>query len=202
VRDRRLKFHEYRDNLGQPGETYWDGQQWHTTVSPAPARDDAPSPWHTIRRYVDKAQPHWYSFRHFWSGLPRHRQVMLGICGLFIIVASVALPVLEFNYLFGGPPLTGEQRFVQDLAVAGIVSDDPGVKADVNLPASAETTASIVQIATGICADLNNGTSTDDEAMQLYQSALSDSFTTGFHLSHDNAVTIVRLAVQDVCPGK
>jgi hypothetical protein len=57
-------------------------------------------------------------------------------------------------------------------------------------------------LATGVCADLNNGITKDDEAMQLYQSALDDSLTSGFHLSHDNAVKIVNLAVKDVCPGK
>jgi hypothetical protein len=141
----------------------------------------------------------------FWSGLSRDRKVVLAIVGLLVVVAAVAVPITAFHYFFGGPPpspLTPEQRFVHDVAVAGIVSDDPGVKANVNLPASAETTANIYQMATAICADLNNGTSKADEAMQMYESDLDNSLTSGFHISHDNEVKIVSLAVQDVCPGK
>jgi hypothetical protein len=154
---------------------------------------------------VDKARPQFDKGRRFWAGLPRDRKVILALAGLLVVVAAIAVPVAAFNYLFGGPsppPLTPEQRFVHDVAAAGIISNDPRVKANINLPASAETTANIYKMATSICADLNNGTSKDDVAMQMYQSDLDDSLSSGFHVSHDDEVKIVNLAVQDVCPGK
>jgi hypothetical protein len=82
------------------------------------------------------------------------------------------------------------------------MSADPAVKAGMNLPPGAESTARIVAVATAVCADLNSGSNKDAEATQVYQGALAGARPGGASLSHDNAVKVVRLAVQDVCPGK
>ena len=195
----------YQDPSGKPGQMYWDGQRWHTAMPARPSAAAAPDRWDQLRPYIEKARPHVDNGRRFWLGLSRRSQFLFAIAGLLVMVAGVAVPVTAFGDFFGGTrpsSLTPGQRFVHDVAVAGIVSNDPTVKADVNPPASPETTAKIASIATSICADLNNGTSEDEEAMQLYKSALDASPTSGFHLSHDKAVQIVSSAVRDVCPGK
>ncbi|MGW5112042.1 hypothetical protein [Nocardia sp. NPDC004123] len=53
--------------------------------------------------------------------------------------------------------LTTEQQFLRDAAAAEVISNDPNVKADVNLQAGSESTAAIYSLATGVCTGLNNG---------------------------------------------
>ncbi|MFE3056097.1 hypothetical protein [Nocardia sp. NPDC059239] len=73
---------------------------------------------------------------------------------------------------------TIEQQFLRDAAAAKVISNDPNVKADVNLQ------------------DANKA----DEANDPYQEALDESTTTRIHLSHDDAAKLVGLAIEDVCP--
>jgi Protein of unknown function (DUF732) len=162
----------------------------------------SPSAWDTIRPHVDKARPHVETGRRFFTGLSRERKIMLGGAAALAVVTTIAAPLTAYHYFFAGPSLPPEQQFVRDVAAAGIVSADPAVKAGINLPASADSTATIISLATTVCADLNNGTSRDAEAMQLYQGALEGTLTGGAPLPHVNAVKIVNLAVQDVCPGR
>jgi hypothetical protein len=162
----------------------------------------SPSVWDTLRPHVDKARPHVESGRRFFSGLSRERKIMLGGVAALAVVTTIAAPITAYYYFYAGPSLPPDQQFVHDVAAAGIVSADPAVKAGINLPASAQSTATIISLATTVCADLNNGTNKDAEAMQLYQGALEGTLTGGASLPHDNAVKIVNLAVQDVCPGR
>jgi hypothetical protein len=134
--------------------------------------------------------------------LTRQRKIVLGGAAAMAAVVTVAAPVTAYFCFFDGPSLPPNQQFVHDVAAAGLVSADPAVKAGINLPAGADSTATIVSLGTTICADLNTGTNVDDEAMQLYQGALEGTLTGGASLPHDNAVKIVNLAVQDVCPGR
>jgi hypothetical protein len=162
----------------------------------------SPSAWDTVRPHLDKARPHVETGRRFFSGLSRERKLVLGGAAALAVVTTIAAPITAYYYFFAGPSLPPDQQFVHDVAAAGIVSADPAVKASINLPASAGSTATIISLATTVCADLNNGTNKDAEAMQLYQGALEGTLTGGASLPHDNAVKIVNLAVQDVCPGR
>ena len=40
--------------------------------------------------------------RRRWSGLRPEHKVMVAIAGLLVAVALIAVPVIAFNYLFGG----------------------------------------------------------------------------------------------------
>ncbi|MFE2996804.1 hypothetical protein ACFXG4_17515 [Nocardia sp. NPDC059246] len=71
-----------------------------------------------------------------------------------------------------------DQQFLRDAAAAKVISNDPNVKADVNLQ------------------DANKA----DEANDPYQEALDESTTTGIHLSHDDTAKLVGLAIEHVCP--
>jgi hypothetical protein len=140
--------------------------------------------------------------RRFFSGRSRRRKMVLAIAAMVVVVAAVAVSLTVYRYLVAGPSMPAEQQFAHDVAAAGVMSADPAVKAGMNLPPGAESTARIVAVATAVCADLNSGSSKDAEAMQLYQGALAGTLTGGAPLPHDKAVKIVDLAVQDVCPGK
>jgi hypothetical protein len=139
----------------------------------------SPSAWAALRPRIDQARPHIETGRRFWSGLPRGRKIMIGGAAALAVATAVAAPLTAYHYVFAGPSLPPEQQFVHDVAAAGIVSADPAVKAGINLPASALSTATIISLATTACADLNNGTSKDAEAMQLYQGALEGTLTGG-----------------------
>lgn len=91
----------YPDPSGKPGQMYWDGQNWQPPTA-ATARPAAPTPWDQVRPYVDKARPHVAKGRRRWSGLRPEHKVMVAIAGLLVAVALVAVPVIAFNYLFGG----------------------------------------------------------------------------------------------------
>ena len=80
---------------------YWDGQNWQPPTA-ATARPAAPTPWDQFRPYVDKARPQVAKGRRRWSGLRPEHKVMVAIAGLLVAVALIAVPVIAFNYLFGG----------------------------------------------------------------------------------------------------
>jgi hypothetical protein len=195
-------------NEASPGRGWWQGadlkwyppEQHHNSSAPiSPARQGAststPNPW-------EQARPHIARGRRVWSGLSRERKMALAGAGAVVVAVTIAAPVMAFHYFFGGPSLPPEAQFARDVASAGIISADPAVKASIKLPAGPESTGRITELATVLCAALNNGDNKDAVAMQLYQGALEGTLTGGASLSHDNAVTIVDLAVQDVCPGK
>lgn len=174
----------------------------HVAPEPSSPGTTPPSTWDALRPHMDKALPHIATGRRLWSGLPPGRRIMVGGAAALAVVTAVAAPLTAYHYFFAGPSLPPEQQFVHDVAAAGIVSADPAVRAGINLPASAISTATIISLATAACADLNNGTSKDAEAIRLYQGALEGTLTGGASPPHDKAVKIVDLAVQDVCPGK
>ena len=91
----------YPDPSGKPGQMYWDGQNWQPPTA-ATARPAAPTPWDQFRPYVDKARPQVAKGRRRWSGLRPEHKVMVAIAGLLVAVALIAVPVIAFNYLFGG----------------------------------------------------------------------------------------------------
>lgn len=187
----------YPDPTGNPGQMYWDGRQWLVSTPAAPSPGPTPPNANQVRPQSNSAP-------RFLSNMSRQGQVILAIAGVLVVVIGAAVALGGVSKFFGGSSSSGspDQRFVRDAAAAGILSADPNVKAAINLPAGKASTDKIANVATSICADLNNGTTRDAEAMQLYKSALDDSLTSGVHLSHANAVKLVNLAVQDVCPGK
>jgi hypothetical protein len=135
-------------------------------------------------------------------GRSRRRKIMLAIAAVVVVVVAGAASLTAYHYFFAKPPPPSEGQFAQDVAAAGVMSADPAVKADMNLPAGAESTARINAVATAVCADLTSGANKDAEATQVYQGALAGTPTGGAPLPHDKAVKIVDLAIQDVCPGK
>jgi hypothetical protein len=135
-------------------------------------------------------------------GRSRRRKIMLAIVAVVVVVVAGAASLIAYHYVFAKSSPPSEGQFAQDVAAAGVMSADPAVKAGLNLPAGAESTARINAVATAVCADLNSGANKDAEATQVYQGALAGTPAGGAPLPHDKAVKIVDLAIQDVCPGK
>jgi Protein of unknown function (DUF2510) len=97
----------YADPSGKPGQMYWDGQRWHTDIPTTTPPAAAPTPWDKVRPHVDKARPQLDKGRRFWSGLSRQGKVILALAGLLVVVALIAVPVVAFDYVSGGPDDTG-----------------------------------------------------------------------------------------------
>jgi hypothetical protein len=210
----------YDDPNDPTAQRYWDGANWtphrrRTPIQqaapsrpqpplpppmatpPPPPMNTPPSPSNvtTAAHLPSTSQPP-------SGGRSRKRKVMLAVATMVVVVAAAAGSLTAYHYFFAKPSTPPEQQFAHDVAAAGVISADPAVKASMNLPAGAESTARIVAVATAVCADLNSGSNKDAEATQVYQGALAGTPTGGAPLSHDKAVKIVDLAVQDVCPGK
>ena len=104
-----------------------------------------------------------------------------------------------------GSSLPPKERFVKDVAAAGLISADPNVKAAINIPAGPDSADKIFALGNEICDDLKSGTSKEDEAHKQYEDALSASLIPGgqaYNFAYDKAVKLVDLAVQDICPAK
>jgi hypothetical protein len=147
--------------------------------------------------------PHAAKGRKFWSGPPRERKPLFAIARLVVIVAVTAVAIAGCGGSSSSsvPP---KQRFVKDVAAAGLISADPNVKAAINIPAGADSDDEIFALGDEICTDLKKGTSKPDEAHKQYEDALGASLIPGgqaYNFSYDKAVKLVDLAVQDVCPG-
>jgi hypothetical protein len=218
----------YDDPNDQTALRYWDGANWtphrqrRPTQQAAPSRQPPPPPMATSPPPpppMNSPPPPGDSTTAIYSpsanqapsaGVPgsaspgrsRRRKIVLAIVAMVVVVAAAAASLIAYRYFFAKPSVPSEQQFAHDVAAAGVISADPAVKAGMNLPAGAESTARIVAVATAVCADLNSGSSKDAEATQIYQGALAGSLTGGASLPHDKAVKIVDLAIQDVCPGK
>jgi uncharacterized protein DUF2510/uncharacterized protein DUF732 len=210
----------YDDPTDPTAQRYWDGTNWtpHRQRRPipqaAPSHPQAPPP---LRPMAPPPPGDFTKATHLpppnqtrGGGLPdsappgrsRRRKIVPAIAAMVVVVAAVAVSLTVYRYFVARPSMPAEQQFAHDVAAAGVMSADPAVRAGMNLPPGAESTARIVAVATAVCADLNSGSSKDAEAMQLYQGALAGTLTGGAPLPHDKAVKIVDLAVQDVCPGK
>lgn len=170
----------------------------HPTEPHRAGGQQAPS---AVRKLWAEVQPEAARGRRFWSALSPKRRLALAGGGVVVAAVAAAVSLLALDSVFGAPTLPPPEQFAHDLAEAGVVSADPGVKARVNLPAGPESTAAIVNLATTVCADLNNGSTRDAVATELYQGALEGTLTGGVTLPYDDAATIVDLAIRDVCPG-
>lgn len=197
--------------LREPGWWQASDQNWYppeqhpnnvASVRTTPDEPAASSATWAVPSGWERVRPHLEQGSRFWSGVSRQGKVGLAGGAVLVVGAAVAVPVIALHYFFAGPSLSPEQQFAHDLAVAGIVSADPKVRAGLNLPAGPESDARIAALASEICAGLGSGANKDGAATQLYQGALEGTLTGGTPLSHDSAVKIVDLAAHDVCPGK
>jgi hypothetical protein len=92
----------YPDPTGKPGQTYWDGQQWHTGIpAPTPAAA-APTPWGPAPYGGQPTAPPWTTtktmalFSLIIGGLGILLDFFCGV-GIGLGIAALVVGILAFN---------------------------------------------------------------------------------------------------------